>query len=221
MKRSHSFVLEFVERNTDEVVDDVPFDVENIELLCNQLGIDAAKFDPAAHFELDDEDVMRIGQTFGLHIRTSERRVYLRPRRPMDELPYKIHTNRELALMLNERKPLAAFVEDYPRETAHEVIPESKFEPYVLARRFVKREKVYRSLVSTDPRGDQARRSIRRVLYAQPSEAWRIDAYLLLHETAELSGWNEGFERMEGTLLGYEQWQNDAYLQMMRARTEK
>jgi hypothetical protein len=221
MNQPHRFVLEFVERNTDEVVDDVPFEVEYMELLCNQIGIDAAKFDQAAHFELDDEDVVRIGQTFGIDIGKSECRVYLRPRRPMDELPYKIHTNRELDLMLNGRKPLAAFVEDYPRETAYEVIPESKFEPYVLSGRFVKREKIYRSLASTDPRRDEARRSIRRVLYAQTAEAWRIDAYLLLHETAELSGWNEGFERMEGTLLGYEQWQNDAYLKMVRARTKK
>jgi hypothetical protein len=139
----------------------------------------------------------------------------------MDELPYKIHTNRELTLMLSDCKPLAAFVEDYPRETVHEVVPESKFEPYVLSGRFVKREKTYRSATCTDPQRDGARRSIRRVLYAQPTEAWRIDAYLLLHETAELSGWSEGFERIEGTLLGYEQWQNDAYLKMMRERTMK
>ena len=49
----------------------------------------------------------------------------------------------------------------------------------------------------------------RRVLYALPSQQWRIDAYLLLYETAEKSGWNEDLERMEGTLLGYEGWQNE------------
>jgi hypothetical protein len=31
------------------------------------------------------------------------------------------------------------------------------------------------------------------VLYALPSEQWRIDAYLLLWKTAKKLGWNEGF----------------------------
>ena len=41
---------------------------------------------------------------------------------------------------------------------------------------------------------------------------WRIDAYLLLHQTAIKTGWREGFERMEGSFLGYKEWQNDAIL---------
>jgi hypothetical protein len=51
------------------------------------------------------------------------------------------------------------------------------------------------------------------VLYALPREAWRIEAYLLLWKTAEKSGWNAGFERMEGSLLGYEDWQNDYHME--------
>lgn len=47
---------------------------------------------------------------------------------------------------------------------------------------------------------------------ALPQEAWRIDAYLLLGATAEKSGWNAGFERMEGSLLGYEGWHNDIHM---------
>jgi hypothetical protein len=54
---------------------------------------------------------------------------------------------------------------------------------------------------------------IRRVLYALPGEEWRIDAYLLLWKTAEKSGWNERFARLEGTLLGYEDWQNDYHIE--------
>lgn len=218
MSQPHRFVLEFVERNTDEAVDDLALDVENVELLCKQIGIDESAFDPMAQFELDDEDVVRLRQTFGIDIATSEHRVYLRPRRPMDDLPYKVHTNRELTLMLNGSKPMAAFVEDFPRDVEHEVIPESKFAPYVLSGRFVRREKVYPQVGSVDPKRSGERRAVRRVLYAQPMESWRIDAYLLLFETAAFSGWNEGFERMEGSLLGYSQWQNDAFLEMVRAR---
>jgi hypothetical protein len=41
-------------------------------------------------------------------------------------------------------------------------------------------------------------------LYALPDQEWRIEAFLLLLKTAEVTGWNEGFERMEGSLLGWE-----------------
>jgi hypothetical protein len=50
-------------------------------------------------------------------------------------------------------------------------------------------------------------------ILALPGEQWRIDAYLLLWKAAEKSGWNEGFERLEGTLLGYEDWQNDYHIE--------
>jgi hypothetical protein len=35
----------------------------------------------------------------------------------------------------------------------------------------------------------------------------------LLKRTAEKAGWSEGFERMEGALLGYAEWQNDIYIE--------
>ena len=53
----------------------------------------------------------------------------------------------------------------------------------------------------------------RIVLYALPQQAWRIDAYLMLQDAAAKSGWNEGFERMQGSLLGYEDWQNDVFVE--------
>jgi hypothetical protein len=37
----------------------------------------------------------------------------------------------------------------------------------------------------------------------------------LLKKTAQMCGWNEGFERMEGTLLGYTDEQNDIYIEMI------
>jgi len=61
--------------------------------------------------------------------------------------------------------------------------------------------------------GTRRETKTRRVLYALPNEAWRIEAYLLLWKTAEKSGWNAGFERMEGSLLGYEDWQHDLHVQ--------
>lgn len=40
-----------------------------------------------------------------------------------------------------------------------------------------------------------------------------MDAYVLLWRTAEKSGWNEGFERMQGSLLGYDDEQNDIFIE--------
>jgi len=38
----------------------------------------------------------------------------------------------------------------------------------------------------------------------------------MLRAAAAKSGWSEGFERLEGALLGYEEWQTDAHLNRLR-----
>lgn len=121
----------------------------------------------------------------------------------MTPYPYPIHTNRELELMLEGKKPFAAFVDVHPKNHDAEVIPEKDFAPYVEKGTFVRHEHITFGL----PHGT------RRVLYALPNEQWRIHAHLLLWETADKIGWNEGFERMEGRLLGYEEWQNDFHIE--------
>jgi hypothetical protein len=55
------------------------------------------------------------------------------------------------------------------------------------------------------------------ILYSQASEEWRIDAYILLRNTSVKVGFGEFFERQEGALLGYEEWQNDAYIALAKA----
>ena len=106
-------------------------------------------------------------------------------------------------MMLEGKKPLAAFCDVYPRNHNVEVIPEKDFAPYIEKGTFIKREHITTGL----PCG------MRRVLYALPDEEWRINAYLLLWETAEKAGWSEGFERIEGRLLGYEEWQIDFHIE--------
>jgi hypothetical protein len=129
--------------------------------------------------------------------------VAARSSKPFDDLPYKIHTGRELELMLKGKKPLAYFSAQYPPNPNVEEIPERLFDPYVEERRFVKREYFTSALG----------RSTRIVMYALPDQDWRIDSMILLLETAAKSGWSEGFERMQGSLLGYEDWQNDIFIE--------
>ena len=57
---------------------------------------------------------------------------------------------------------------------------------------------------------------VRRVYYARPGEEWRIDAHLLLWRQLEHGPWNDTLERLEGSLLGYTDAQNDWWLARRR-----
>ncbi len=53
------------------------------------------------------------------------------------------------------------------------------------------------------------------MFYAMPAEAWRIDAYIAMMAAASKAGWSEGFERLEGTLLGCTEQQTDIHIETM------
>ena len=134
-------------------------------------------------------------------------------------LPYKLHTGSELELMLNGVKPLAVFSNSYPGEPCEEVIPEIAFEPYVKSGRFEKREFI--RLLNNPPSAMESRfKGYRHVLYVLPAESWRIDAYIEMDAQAEKLGWSEEFERRQGFLLGYEDWQTDAWLIFLLGRPQ-
>lgn len=198
------FVLEIFDPVTECVVKDLNFEVVHVDDL--SVLLDMTDFDAHSVYELDKDDVERISERFGLDCDAGAILARLRPRIAIDDLPYQIHTNRELVLMLLGSKPLAVFTGEYPPCPDIEEIPERLFDLYVAAGRFIKREYV-------ESRRYGRSLGIRRVLYSLPSEGWRIDAYILLQQTASKAGWNEGFERMEGSLLGYAEWQNDAYIE--------
>lgn len=108
------------------------------------------------------------------------------------------HTGRELLLMLEGRKPFAAFIDEvFSRD--QEIIPEDLFEPYVVDGRFSKR------VVLEDLNlPGKLPVPVRRVMYAATGEEWRFDAFISLWAMARKCGWNEGFEKMVGFLYGYE-----------------
>jgi hypothetical protein len=133
----------------------------------------------------------------------------------VDPLPYELHTDRELEFMLDKGKPLAHFSDAYPSEPDEAILPELAFAPYVEAGRFVKREFV-EPLRGPPPKDHPHVRGIRHVFYARTTEAWRIDAYIMMMAAASKAGWSEGFERLEGSLLGYEEWQTDLHMQRLR-----
>jgi hypothetical protein len=168
-------------------------------------------FDPNVTYELDERELRKLAKRFSLALSGNETWGALRGRRWLDDLPYQIHTNRELYMMLEGTKPFASFVGEYPPNPEIEEIPDRLFDPYVTTGKFIKRE-----FIELRPHGRAL--GLRRVLYSLPSESWRIDAYIVLLQTASKTGWNESLERMEGSLLGYEEWQNDAYFSALKAR---
>ena len=196
-------VLEVIDPDTECVRSQVSLEVSDVAELNVLLGTE--NFDPHLVYSLSQEQIVRLAKHANCAVGLIAIPARLRGHRESDDLPYQTHTNRELLLMLEGTKPLASFVGQHPIDPDVEDIPERLFDPYVSAGRLLKHEFVEAREVAPGVR-------LRRVLYALPSEEWRIKAYTLMLETAEKSGWNEGFERMEGALLGYQDWQNDAHI---------
>lgn len=118
-------------------------------------------------------------------------------------LPYLVHTNRELGLMLMGTKPLAMFGYTDGYEVDFVLRYLRMFDRYAAAGRFTKHEKVRLLHQLNGARYHQ-------IFYTLPNEDWRIDAML---ELLALPGaWSSERERRYGTLLGYEDWQNDIWL---------
>jgi hypothetical protein len=121
-------------------------------------------------------------------------------------LGYQIHTNRELGLMLQGIKPLAFFYavyEQFPEVLARYL---KMFDRHVADGRFVRRDYVVLS-----PRV----RGVHYVYFARPQEDWRIDAMIELNRY--MADWNLERERAFGSLLGYAEWQNDAWIAHVQA----
>jgi hypothetical protein len=121
--------------------------------------------------------------------------------------------------MLSRRKPLAHFSDAYPADPNEEIFPELAFAPYVANGTFEARD--YVELLAGPPLKDFPEvKGIRHLFFAPPHEAWRIDAYLVMMMASKRSGWSEGFERLEGLLLGYTNAEIDAWLEHLRRLPE-
>jgi hypothetical protein len=128
---------------------------------------------------------------------------------PGSDLPYEIHTTRELDFMLTRGKPLAHFCDYYPPDPIEEIIPREAFAPHVESGRFV--ERLYVELMARDPSVPTVR-GVLHALYAQRIEAWRIDEYIAMQTEGAVAGWSERLERLQGTLLGYSERENDQHV---------
>jgi hypothetical protein len=64
--------------------------------------------------------------------------------------------------------------------------------------------------------GGRVIHGMRKVFYALPGEEWRIDAFNLVWKQLDYGPWNDTLERLDGTLLGYSDEQNDWWIERRR-----
>jgi hypothetical protein len=117
------------------------------------------------------------------------------------------HEGRELELMRSGVKPLSMFTEDVPSE--YEIFDEKEFDRLVEQKTLLKGERT--ETISTR----NGVYKLRRVLYAQESQGWRIPAMFLVNDVYRslIPGFRPDLERMTGLLLGYDRADIEMYIE--------
>jgi hypothetical protein len=109
--------------------------------------------------------------------------------------------------MLAHRKPLAMFYEVSSELPWEKIIPEEAFAPHVQAG-VIRRQDI--EVDYTLPSGIPTK--LKYVFYALPGHEWRIQLMIVLVQALHAGcGWNETCERIQGTLLGYTDEENDIH----------
>jgi len=209
------FILQAIDPKHGSATFETMLRVEHVEDLRKLLG-DAAADDSALEcwYSLTEAELAAINQQFGVGFDPMGHETWLGRLHSRFEAPYLIHTGYELPLLLEGRKKLAVFSDAYPPD---EHWNERYFTPYVekgVIHREIDIEPFEAPLVRKDgTRFD----GMRNVYYSPKGEEWRIPAYKLVWQAALKSRWNEHFERIQGMLFGYEDWQMEWWIKRWRA----
>ena len=211
------FILQAFDPEYGHPAFETMFIVERPEELRTLLG-EAADGDPELEmfYTLDPADVASINRRFGLSFDPEGRKASLYQWTQSREVPYPVHTNYELVLMIDGRKQFARMGGEYYPPSYH--FDESLFDRCVaqgLLHKEVELEEFAEPLRLKDGRVFEG---FRTVYYTRKGEEWRIAAWKLISKASRKSGWNENFERLEGMLFGYEDWQNDWWIEDRRKR---
>lgn len=205
------FVLQALDPALDCPVLEARFRADEPSRLQTIIG-DPADDDPDLRnvYSLDPGQLDAITASFDVRFDAGDREVWLGPWQSIRETPYLVHTGFELPLMLEGRKPLAKFSDGYPSEWLQALM--ARFKPFV-------GQGLIDCRVIDDPwpkprriTGDRVVEGHREVYFTLPGEEWRVEANRLLFDVCLKTGWNDTLERLEGRLLGYEEWQNDWWL---------
>jgi len=203
-------VLRLYDHATRSLAHELAFEPENLVEVLTRLDLALDDLQPQALFDLEPDEVAWLNAQCGLAIAVETFHVQLGRGFLDGDLPYRLHSGRELRMMLAGVKPLALFSDVLDDDPSPWCFPEDVFAPHVRDGTLVMREFI--ELGNAPP----PYKGIRVLLYALAVEAWRIDAFILLHHVGRQEGWNDALTRMEGALLGYAAWQNDVHLERLR-----
>jgi hypothetical protein len=187
--------------------------IADLESLRAILG-EYASGDPElrAVYTLDLSELDLIEKSYGVRFDSHGRECRLARAHSIRDVPYLVHTGYELFLMLEGVKPFAKFAVEYPAEPS-EFPEEALFEPHVRSGKLIKRimpdEPFAKPIKALSGRIFEG---LRQVFYARPGEEWRIDAHNLVVRQLAYGPWNDTLERLEGSLLGYTDAENDWWI---------
>lgn len=199
---SPAFVLEAIDENL--LYPCLATRFRTAELAKLRSILDIGENDPSFErvYLLSPNETVALCDAFDLNFDCSNREAFLfRDCVSWSRSPYLIHSGYELPLLLEGRKKLAFF------DSSLDSRLRERFDHYVAAGVLHGEEDLY---APPDPDG----RCFGNIYYTAKGEEWRIPAIKLIRDASgKAGGWNEVFERLEGTLMGYEDWQNDWWLE--------
>jgi hypothetical protein len=213
VKSTPQFILQAFDRDLWFPVLEVKFEESDLKALQDILGERAAD-DPElrGQYEPSPEDVIAINtrylvefSTKLLGLRDVSVMLFRMSAHAASNAPYLIHTNYELPLLLDGRKKLANMYYEYPPIN----FPgEDRFDRWVAEGRLHKEVEFKPFKAPVD-----GVEGIRTAYYTPLGEEWRIEALKLVQRASAKSGiWNEHFERLEGMLYGYKDWEMDWWI---------
>jgi hypothetical protein len=167
------------------------------------------------HYPLEPAEVAAIVDRFDVPFDAGGREVWLCPwKRMRDDVPYLVHTGYELPLLLEGRKQFARMGGEY--YPPHRHWNEEFFDRYVAQGLLHKEIELEKFNEPYRARDDHVVEGFRTVYYTRKGEEWRIAAWKLVAKASAKERWNHTFERLEGMLFGYEDWQNDWWIDRLR-----
>lgn len=195
------------------------FEVAELDRLRTILGL-TAEDDPEIKscYILDSDDLEKIIEQFKISFDPGNREVQLHSWDSLRKVPYLVHTNFELFLLIDGKKQLARFFELYP---PYQHFHEELFDRFVIKGALHKEVFLDPFAAPLKLRDGRIYEGSREVCYTRKGEEWRIPAWRLIQATVKKSRWNDDFERLEGMLYGYEEWQIDWWIAHIQENREK
>jgi hypothetical protein len=213
---SSRFFLEAIDPDYGCPVLEAMFEITDLADIRSILGLSAGEdVELRGLYPLSADELAAIIRRFGVAFDPGGRDVELHRWDELRAIPYLVHTNYELFLLLDGTKQLACELDLYP---PYEHYREEFFDRYVSEGTLHKEIFVQPFAKPLKMPDGRVYIGEREVCYARKGQEWRISAWRLVRAAFKKSRWNDDFERLQGMLFGYEEWQMDWWIAHIRER---